>query len=37
MMLSFSSQAYKYLREEVKTFQGKPILVRLLPLSLLFF
>lgn len=29
----FSSQAYKYLREEVKTFQGKPILVCLLTIS----
>lgn len=28
-MLIFSVQAFKYLREEVKTFQGKPIMVRL--------
>lgn len=28
-MLISSVQAFKYLREEVKTFQGKPIMVRL--------
>lgn len=35
-MLIFSVQAFKYLREEVKTFQGKPIMARIKAINTFF-